>query len=329
MGERCLFVVLKPNPTMRKLLLLFITLLVTGGIVRANEEDSLTAQLIQQVKLMDSVNKAMKYQSGVVKFSNGIARLNVPQGFKYLNAEQSQYVLTELWGNPPQPDVIGMLFPTAGGPYADSSYAFVITYNGMGYVKDEDADKIDYDEMLKDIQKEEKEANIERAKQGYHSIHIVGWAQKPYYDKANKVLHWAKDIQFGGQEDHTLNYDIRILGRKGILSMNAVASMSELEMVKKDINKVLHIAEFTEGNKYSDFDPKIDEVAAWGIGALVAGKVLAKVGAFAFFGKFFKLILIGLAAIGGAIFKFFKGKKREDTLAYQEATPPAEDKPVE
>lgn len=314
---------------MRKLLFLFIALLVTGGIVRANDEDSVTAQIIQQVKLMDSVNKAMKYQSGVVKFSNGIAQLNVPQGFKYLNAEQSKYVLTELWGNPPQPDVIGMLFPTAGGPFADSSYAFVITYNAMGYVKDEDADKIDYDEMLKEIQKGEKEENQERAKEGYHSIHIVGWAQKPYYDKTNKVLHWAKDIQFGEQEDHTLNYDIRILGRKGILSMNAVASMKELDMVKADINKVLHIAEFTEGNKYSDFDPKIDEVAAWGIGALVAGKVLAKVGIFAFLGKFLKFILIALAAGGGFIFKFFKRKKKEETLVYQETTPPVEEKPVE
>lgn len=314
---------------MRKLLFLFIALLVTGGIVRANDEDSVTAQIIQQVKLMDSVNKAMKYQSGVVKFSNGIAQLNVPQGFKYLNAEQSKYVLTELWGNPPQPDVIGMLFPTAGGPFADSNYAFVITYNAMGYVKDEDADKIDYDEMLKEIQKGEKEENLERAKEGYHSIHIVGWAQKPYYDKTNKVLHWAKDIQFGEQEDHTLNYDIRILGRKGILSMNAVASMKELDMVKADINKVLHIAEFTEGNKYSDFDPKIDEVAAWGIGALVAGKVLAKVGIFAFLGKFLKFILIALAAGGGFIFKFFKRKKTEETLVYQETTPPVEEKPVE
>jgi uncharacterized membrane-anchored protein len=313
---------------MPKLLCLFIALLVTGGIVRANDEDSITAQIVQQVKLMDSVNKAMKYQSGVVKFSNGIAQLNVPQGFKYLNAEQSKYVLTELWGNPPQPDVIGMLFPTAGGPFADSSYAFVITYSAMGYVKDEDADKIDYDEMLKEIQKGEKEENKERAKEGYHSIHIVGWAQKPYYDKTNKVLHWAKDIQFGEQEDHTLNYDIRILGRKGILSMNAVASMKELDMVKADINKVLHIAEFTEGNKYSDFDPKIDEVAAWGIGALVAGKVLAKVGIFAFLGKFLKFILIALAAGGGFIFKFFKRKKKDDTLV-QETTQPAEEKPVE
>ena len=233
MQERCFFVYLKQPIYMQKALFLFIALIVSCGIVRANDDDSLTTQLIQQIKLMDSVNKAMKYQTGTVKLPNGVAQLNVPKGFKYLNAEQSQYVIHDLWGNPARTDVIGMLFPESGGPYADSNYAFIISYDAMGYVKDEDADKINYDEMLKNMQSSEKEANTERLKQGYPSIHIVGWAQKPYYDKDTKVLHWAKDLEFGGEDSHTLNYDIRILGRKGILSLNAVAQMSELSLVKK------------------------------------------------------------------------------------------------
>jgi uncharacterized membrane-anchored protein len=303
---------------MQKALYLFIALIVSCGIVRANDEDSLTNQLIQQIKLMDSVNKAMKYQTGVVKLSNGVAQLNVPKGFKYLNADQSQYVIHDLWGNPKRPDVIGMLFPEEGGPYADSNYAFIISYDAMGYVKDEDADKIDYDDMLKNMQSAEKEANIERIKQGYPSLHIVGWAQKPYYDKTTKVLHWAKELQFGGEESRTLNYDIRILGRKGILSMNAVANISELSLVKRDISKVLNIAEFTEGNKYADFDSNVDEVAAWGIGALVAGKVLAKVGAGAFILKFLKFIIIGVGALIAGLVKFFKGRKQDEPYVYEQ-----------
>jgi uncharacterized membrane-anchored protein len=294
---------------------------LAGGATRANKDDSTVAKLIQQVKLMDSINKAMKYQTGVVKMSNGIAQLNVPAGFKYLNAEQSKYVLTDLWGNPARTDVLGMLFPESGGPFADSSYAFIISYEDVGYVKDEDADKIDYDEMLKNMQKEEVEVNVERKKNGYPPIHVVGWAQKPYYDKTNKVLHWAKELKFGDSPDRTLNYEIRILGRKGVLSMNAVATMNELGLVKRDIDKVLHIAAFTEGNKYSNYDSKIDKVAAWTIGGLVAGKILAKVGLFAFFAKFFKLILVGLAGIGGGIAKFFKRKKANSEVVHEPQQP--------
>jgi len=302
---------------MQKTLFVILTFLLTSGVIRANNDDSVVARLVQQVKFMDSVNKAMKYQTGVVKMSGNIAQLNVPAGFKYLNAEQSNYVITDLWGNPARTDILGMLFPESGGPFADSSYAFIISFEDIGYVKDEDADKIDYDEMLRNMQKEEVEVNVERKKNGYPAIHVVGWAQKPYYDKTNKVLHWAKELKFGNTDERTLNYEIRILGRKGVLSMNAVATMNELDMVKKDINKVLNIASFTEGNKYANYDSKIDKVAAWTIGGLVAGKILAKVGLFAFFAKFFKLILVGLAGIGGAIAKFFKRKKAENEVVYE------------
>jgi hypothetical protein len=184
-------------------------------------------------------------------------------------------------------------------------------------VKDEDADKINYDEMLKNLQNEEKEENDKRSKAGYPSVHVVGWAEKPYYDKQRKILHWAKEIAFGGEEGpHTLNYEIRILGRKGMVSLNAVGKMYDLPLVDRDISKVLGVASFTDGNSYFDFDPKVDKVAAWTIGALVAGKILAKVGFFAVILKFlaplWKFILLAFAGVG-AWFRKRLGRKREGT----------------
>lgn len=262
---------------------------------------------------MDSVNTAMKYETGLVTLPNKIATLKIPAGFKYLNAEQSKYVIHTVWGNPERNDVLGMVFPESGAPFADSSYAYIISYDEMGYVKDEDADEIDYNQMLKDIQEGEAEVNKERATQGYESIHMTGWAQSPFYDKDKKVLHWAKELQFGEQEgENTLNYDIRVLGRKGVLSFNAVAGMSGLKLVKQDIDKVLAMAEFTEGNKYSEFDSNIDEVAAVSIGGLVAGKVLMKVGFWALIAKFWKLIFGAIAAVGYGVKKFFRGRNKEE-----------------
>ena len=172
--------------------------------------------------------------------------------------------------------------------------------------------------MLKEIQKAEYEQNKEREKEGYVPIHIVGWAAKPYYDKENRVLHWAKEIRFGSDSVNTLNYEVRVLGRKGFLSLNAVATMSELELVKADIEKVLKIPEFNEGNKYKDFDSSTDKVAEYGIGALVAGGILAKTGVLAMIGKFllatWKFILIGIIALGAGIKKFFKSKSKGDNL---------------
>lgn len=279
---------------------------------------------IAQLKLLayeDSVNTAMKYQTGTVLLPTGVATLNIPAGFKYLNAEQSNFVISKVWGNPKQVDILGMLFPEKSGPFTDSSYAYVISFNALGYVKDEDADKIDYDQMLKDLQNDELEENTQRVKEGYEPAHIVGWAQKPFYDKTRNVLHWAKEIQFGDKPgENTLNYDIRFLGRKGVLSFNAVSSMSQLNLVKEDISKVLVISNFTAGHKYSDFNPSVDQVAAYTVGGLVAGKILLKIGFWAMIVKFWKLIIGGLMAAWYGVKKYFV--KRKGVEEVEEVTEP-------
>jgi hypothetical protein len=37
---------------------------------------------------------------------------------------------------------------------------------------------------------------------------------------------------FGSEGDHTLNYNIRILGRRGVLVLNAVSGMKQLDAIR-------------------------------------------------------------------------------------------------
>jgi uncharacterized membrane-anchored protein len=282
---------------------------------------ALMAQLDSMRIAQDSMLAHFEFQHGTIDLEGGVAAVNVPAGFKFLDKEQSERVIVDLWGNPSADGVLGMIFPEADDVLADSSYAFVIQYDEMGYVKDDDADDIDYDEMLKQMKEEEVEENRQRVAMGYGPAYIIGWAAKPFYDKERKILHWAKEIQFGDSaESNTLNYNVRILGRKGVLVLNAVADVHELPLVQQHIDDVLGIVQFKDGYKYEQFDSNVDEVAAWTLGGLVAGKVLVKAGLFAgllkVIGPFFKWILIGLAAIGGWLVKVFVGRKKN-------AAPPA------
>lgn len=257
----------------------------------------------------DKIEASLKYQSGKINFTTGNATLNVPKGFKYLDAKQTQYVLSDLWGNPKDLTVLGSIVPeNRGVTYADS-WMFVISYQEDGYVEDDDASDINYDDLLKEMKADMQTENAERIKQGFDSATLVGWASKPFYDENLKVLHWAKEIKFGKSETNTLNYDLRVLGRKGMFNLSAVANMTELKEVKASIPNILNSVQFNEGNKYSDFDSSTDTVAAWTIGGLVAGKVLAKVGFFAIIAKFGKVIFLALAGAFVAIKKFFFGKK--------------------
>jgi uncharacterized membrane-anchored protein len=279
-------------------------------------------------KTIDSIENTLKYTKGTIELKDGVGKMVVPEGFKYLDIPQAEKVLYDFWGNPRGSNsTLGLLLPEKMGVFSDSGYVFNIQYDAIGFVKDDDADKIDYDELLTQLQKETEEANKERTEAGFEAIHFAGWASKPFYDKEKKILHWAKEIKFGESEVNTLNYNIRILGRKGVLVMNAISTMPNLDIVKKDIPKVCDIVQFAEGGKYSDFDPKIDEVAAWSIGGLVAGKILAKAGIFAIILKFGKVIALAFFALLAGIKRFFTGDKKEEEINYstQEEIKPKND----
>lgn len=279
----------------------------------ANDRDSVTL-------FFDSLEASFKYQRGQIILDDGIGTLNVPDGFRYLDAAQADYIIHDLWGNPHGQGTLGMIVPENIGITDEHSWAFIITYDEMGFVKDDDAEEIDYDELLKEIQSDAAAANAERAKEGYESIAIVGWAAQPYYDKEKKVLHWAKEIKFGETEGTTLNYNVRILGRKGVLVLNAVASMMELPDVQKNIEPVLASFSYSDGNRYADFNPDIDNVAAWTIGGLVAGKVLAKAGIFALLLKNIKLIALAIGGLGTAVWRWYKKKTEVPTVRNIENT---------
>lgn len=246
----------------------------------------------------------LSFQQGRVLLPGGIGEITVPRGFRYLDTAQSRRVLTQLWGNP-NGESLGMLFPADRGPLSEDNWAYCISYDPTGYVKDDDADDIDYKELLEELQADTEEENKGREAAGYGPVHLLGWAADPYYDKDAKVLHWAQALRFGAKADTTLNYNVRVLGRKGVLVLNAVGEPRQLSQIKASIPGLLGGVKFVKGQQYADFDAGIDEVAAYGIGGLVAGKVLAKVGFFALILKFWKVGLLAVAGLWAAVKRYF------------------------
>jgi uncharacterized membrane-anchored protein len=253
------------------------------------------------------------YQTGTISLSGGIAKIRVPEAFRFIGPEGSRRLLTEAWGNPPGAarDVLGMLIPTRVSPLSQDGWGIVISYDQEGYVNDSDAAKIDYAKMLKEMQEATREANAERAKQGFDSVELVGWAETPSYEAATHKLYWAKELAFGKSPEHTLNYSIRVLGRRGVLVLNAVAGMSQLQSIRSEARSVLSAVEFNEGHRYADYLPGKDKAAAYGIGGLILGATAAKAGLFKALWvgilAFKKAIILGILAIVGAIKRFFGG----------------------
>ncbi len=259
-------------------------------------------QAEQEGMSLEAFLESLDFRSGAVELPGGIASLDLPEGFLYLPPGDTERVLVEGWGNPPGAGAgtLGMIVPVEEGLFGDKSWAVVVSYEEDGHVKDDDAHSIDYDELLETMQDQTRAGNAQRREAGYPPVELVGWAAPPRYDAATKKLHWAKTLRFEGQEAQTLNYNIRALGRRGVLVLNVIADMDGLYIVERNLPQVLEMTEFSPGYKYADFDPDIDEVAAYGIGALIAGKVAAKAGLFAKLGvllialkKFWIVLAIG------------------------------------
>ncbi|MDX1906622.1 MAG: DUF2167 domain-containing protein [Bacteroidia bacterium] len=287
-----------------------LLMLLATSLMQAQDESAETyAGIDSTAAMISQIEASLEYQTGLILLLDGMAELRVPDGYKFLNADQSQFVLSQLWGNPPDSSTLGLLFPVNMSPLSDSfTYAIEISYVEEGHIKDEDAQDINYDELLEGMQKDAEETNEARIEAGYAPVTLVGWAAPPFYDQANKKLHWAKELKFGESEVNTLNYNIRVLGRRGYLMLNAIGDIPVLPMIQQDVDKVLASVTFTEGNRYDDFDAGIDKVAAYGIGGLIAGKVLAKAGFFALLVKGWKVIALGAVAAFAAIRRFFTGK---------------------
>lgn len=283
----------------------------------AAKSDDGEIELDANVLAMAKKAASLKYKSGQIDVGSGRATLKLPDTYRYLDPSDAKTVLEDLWGNP-SGESLGMIFPADVGPTDDGSWGVVITYDEEGYVDDKDAAKINYSELLTDMKKDMGEANEERKKAGFEAVELVGWAEPPHYDSAAKKLYWAKELKFGAAPENTLNYNIRVLGRRGVLVLNAVASKSQLETVRAGMGQVMTFVDFNSGHRYADYVPGTDKLAAYGIGALIAGKVAAKAGLFKgliallIAGK--KFVVIALAAAASAASKLF-GRKKDTTEA--------------
>ena len=275
----------------------------------AHAQDA-SEQATSQEQAARAIVSSFQWRDGQVAIDQAKARFNLNGDFRYLGAADARKVLEQLWGNPPDDSVLGMIVPKGRGVLDDTGWAVVVTYSDDGYVSDEDAAKIDYAKMLAEMKDADKEDNAERKKAGYPAITLLGWAEPPHYDAANKKLYWAKELQGEGAQGRTVNYDIRVLGRKGYLSLNAVARMDELGEVKTGMQQLLPMVEFDPGARYADYNKSTDKLAAYGIAALIGGGIAAKAGLFGKLGLMLlglKKLLIPLGLAVAALFKKVAG----------------------
>jgi uncharacterized membrane-anchored protein len=307
--------------------LAFAQTAVAEAVAAAEAEAVEPSEADVQAQMQAFVDK-LKFQTGDIRIGNAKAIIHANEQYRFLGAKDAQSVLEDLWGNPPDNDILGMIVSSKDGLLGDQGWAVVLTYSSDGYISDSEATGLDYDQILEDQQAGTRESNAERKRQGYGPIELHGWAARPRYDKANAKLYWAKDLSFDKNPEHTLNYDVRALGRNGYLSMNAIASMKQIKEIETAMQSIIQMAEFEPGARYADFDASTDRTAEYGLAALLGAGLAAKTGLLGkllvlllAFKKFAVFIVVGLFYGIKSLFSW-RSRKKANAAANSNVPPP-------
>lgn len=289
----------------RALMLIALTLAVP---VSATPTPQLTATEVAAEKrfraAMTKLEERLDKQTGNILLPAAKARLTLGDRYYFVPAKDAAVVLEQMWGNPPgtAKDVLGIVFEKGVNAY-DAVWGGVVTFDPTGYVSDAEAKNEDYGAVLVQMREGEEERNAERRKLGFPGMQLVGWAQAPSYSAARHALIWARELKIDRSQVNSLNYDVRLLGREGVLSMNMVSDMQHLTDVRSAAASFGTAASFAPGATYADYNSATDKAAEFGLAGLVAGgaglAVAKKLGLLAIilaFGKKF-IVLIGIALV--------------------------------
>jgi len=228
------------------------------------------------------------------------ATVRVPEGYVFLDADNTSRFL-ELMGNPPR-----------GGHYmlAPQSLAWfsVFAFDASGYVKDDE--KIDPDELLKQLRGSDEKQNAERKRRGMEALYTDGWQVPPHYDGGTKRLEWGMRLR-SEHGEYVVNYTSRLLGRSGVMSAILVSSPEALAGDTVEFKRALQGFDYVRGEKYSDFKQG-DKIAEYGLAALIVGgaaAAAAKTGLLKGLGKFLWVAIFGGLAAVWAFVKKLLGRK--------------------
>ena len=258
--------------------------------------------------------KGIKWVPGPFKADlSDVASVQVEKNYLFADQAEARKIM-ELMGNRPSGRESGLIMPSG----KDQDWFITFDYSPAGYVPDDEKDKIDEAAILETIRKGTEAGNEYRKEKGFKPLHVTGWFEKPHYDPRTNNLVWALEAQEEGGPK-VVNYDVRLLGRRGYMSATLVTDPESLTIRKPDIDRVLTSFSYKAGSRYTEFI-KGDKLAGYGLTALVAsgaGVAAVKLGLLATLGKLlmkaWKLVIAGFVALGAGLKRLF-GRQKQKTF---------------
>lgn len=241
------------------------------------------------------------------------ASIEVPEGYVF-TGPQGARVFMELNENPPNPNTMGILQPIA----EDQSWFVCFEYQDVGHVTDDDQRSIDAAALLASIRQASDLGNQERRQRGWPEMRIKDWVIPPGYEAETKRLAWALGAESDapdGSVHQVCNYNVKLLGRTGVMSATLVCNPEEVSGLIPVVRTSLEGFRFLPGHTYGEWREG-DKLAAYGLTGLITGGAAVAAAKSGLLGKLLaviakagKLVVVAVAALFAGIWKLFFGRK--------------------
>jgi uncharacterized membrane-anchored protein len=225
----------------------------------------------------------------------GVAELQLPEGYASVAGEDARRIFERALHNPVGQGSFTLVF--------GRDWYLRLAYDDIGYVKDDEKGSLDATAILNSIREGTEAANKERAKRGWPPITVIGWHEAPHYDEQTHNLTWA--VRGESQGHPVINYDTRLLGRRGTMRVKLVTDPETLPRAVSELRGLLGGYSFTKGNRYSEW-VQGDKVAAVGLTALITGGAAAVAVKSGLLKSLWKLLVVAGAASLAFLKKLFK-----------------------
>lgn len=252
--------------------------------------------------------------------------LALPAGHRFLGQPDAGELMAKI-GNLHNENLLGVVLSTD----PDDRYLVSIRYDEEGFVADDET--LDAKAILESFRDGEAAYNEERKNLGFTAIHAEGWQEEPRYHRAQHHVVWGLIVS--DETGSSVNFNTRVLGRKGYVSVNLVTDRALLEQYRARGLEILGATSFVPGSRYEDFDSSTDKVAEYGLTGLVLGGAgvgiakAAKIGIGAKLWKGIVALLVGgkkgivaLFAVVAAFLRKVFGRKEPAAAPTEESDAP-------
>lgn len=281
---------------LRALLLLLPLLLLSAWAASAQSKDPFSARGPKLVTLGSASS----------------AQLDLKAGYVLVGAQDAQNILRTS-GDSETDNVLGLI----GQPGAALHWFGILRYEDTGYIRDDEADRLDANNLLGQIRDNTERANVYRRQHGLSAVDVVGWFQPPSYDRTRHTLSWSIIGSDRGTSRRVINYTTIQLGRRGILTCTIVGAPADGAALEQQLDAVRAAIHFPRGVDYLSFRPG-DPISQTTLNTLITGGTAAavvygaaKLGLFAGLGKMLIPLLLAAKKLVFVMIAGFMGTFRK------------------